>query len=71
MNQLLDLLKSVIINTDNKGRDDDIPIMASEGEYVIPADIVALLGDGNTGAGSEVLDNFLMQLKEMMSNGDS
>lgn len=59
---LLELLKNVIINNDNKGADDTVPIMASEGEYVIPANIVALLGDGNSNAGAEILDEFVKSL---------
>lgn len=60
---ILDLLKSAIVNTPQKGKDDDVPIMASEGEYVIPANVVALLGDGNSEAGIKVLDNLMEQLK--------
>lgn len=59
---ILDLLHGAIMNTDGKGADDDVPILASEGEYVIPAKIVALLGDGNSNAGAKVLDDLVNQL---------
>jgi hypothetical protein len=38
------------------GRSDDIEAMLSDGEYVIDAETVALLGDGSTAAGAEALD---------------
>jgi hypothetical protein len=63
MEGLLELLKGSIVNTPSKGRDDDVPAMLSEGEYVIPADIVALLGDGNNQAGAGVLSSLLEFLK--------
>ena len=62
---ILDLLQNAIINTEGKGADDKVPIMASEGEYVIPAKIVALLGDGNSEAGSRVLDTLIDQLDQV------
>ena len=38
------------------GQDDGVPINASHGEYVMDADVVAALGDGNTDAGAAKLD---------------
>lgn len=38
------------------GQDDSVPINASHGEYVMDADVVAALGDGNTDAGAAKLD---------------
>lgn len=38
------------------GRSDDIDARLSDGEYVIDAETVALLGDGSTAAGAEALD---------------
>lgn len=38
------------------GRTDHIPMNVLEGSYVIPADIVSSLGEGNTLAGTKVLD---------------
>ena len=62
---ILNLLQNAIMNTEGKGADDDVPIMASEGEYVIPAKIVALLGDGNSQAGAKVLDSLVNQLDQV------
>jgi hypothetical protein len=39
------------------GRTDHIPMNVLEGSYVLPADIVSGLGEGNTLAGSKIIDN--------------
>lgn len=39
-----------------QGQDDKIPAMLSDGEYVVPADVLAHLGDGNNNAGAKKLD---------------
>ena len=38
------------------GRSDEIPAYLSDGEYVIDAETVALLGDGSNKAGAEILN---------------
>ena len=38
------------------GQDDRIPAMLSDGEYVVPADVVSNLGDGSNTRGAEKLD---------------
>lgn len=48
---------SGIINMAVGGRTDHIPMHVLEGSYVLPADIVSGLGEGNTLAGSKILDN--------------
>jgi hypothetical protein len=40
------------------GQDDIVPVNLSAGEYVIPADVVADLGDGNSAEGAKKLDAF-------------
>jgi hypothetical protein len=37
------------------GRSDELPVKAAEGSYVIPADVVSALGEGNTMAGNKIL----------------
>lgn len=39
------------------GRTDHIPMNVLEGSYVLPADIVSGLGEGNTLAGSKIIEN--------------
>lgn len=45
------------------GRSDDIDARLSDGEYVIDAETVALLGDGSTAAGAEALDRMREQIR--------
>ena len=49
------------------GEGGDQPAALSEGEYVIPADVVSMLGDGNSDAGAKILDGFIKQIR--MSKG--
>lgn len=45
------------------GRSDDIDARLSDGEYVLDAEFVALLGDGSTAAGAELLDQFREEVR--------
>lgn len=45
------------------GTSDDIPARLSDGEYVIPAHVVAALGDGSTAAGAKRLDELQRQVR--------
>ena len=46
------------------GRSDDIDARLSDGEYVMDAETVALLGDGSTDAGARKLDEMRSQLRK-------
>jgi hypothetical protein len=46
------------------GRDDQIPALLSDGEYVIDAETVALLGNGSNKAGAEMLDAFRVNVRK-------
>lgn len=46
------------------GRDDVIPAVLSDGEYVIDSESVALLGDGSTDAGAKRLDEMRDKLRK-------
>jgi hypothetical protein len=46
------------------GRTDDIPALLSDGEYVIDAETVALLGNGSSEAGSKQLDHMRQQIRK-------
>ena len=46
-----------LINMAVGGRTDHLPMHVREGSYVLPADIVSALGEGNTMAGSKVVDH--------------
>ncbi len=49
---------------EGNGRSDDIPAWLSEGEYVIDAESVALLGDGSGDAGARRLDEMRRNLRK-------
>ncbi len=46
------------------GRSDEIPAMLSDGEYVIDAETVALLGNGSNKAGASQLDRFRANIRK-------
>lgn len=46
------------------GREDKIPAMLSDGEYVIDAETVALLGNGSNKAGADLLDQFRVNVRK-------
>lgn len=46
-----------------QGQADKIPAMLSDGEYVIPADVLAHLGDGNNNAGAKKLDEMVGKIR--------
>jgi hypothetical protein len=45
------------------GRSDDIPAVLSDGEYVMDAETVAMLGDGSNKAGAKKLDQLRVNLR--------
>jgi len=45
------------------GRDDKIPALLSDGEYVIDAETLALLGDGSTKEGAKRMDQFRANIR--------
>lgn len=49
------------------GRSDDIPARLSDGEYVIDAETVALLGDGSGKAGAQRLDEMRQNMRKHKS----
>ena len=44
--------------------DNEDPAALSDGEYVIPADVVSHLGNGNSDAGAKVLDEMLARVRK-------
>ena len=48
----------------------DKPIAAvSQDEYIIPADVVSMLGDGSSNAGSKQLDGMLDRVRQAKTGG--
>ena len=65
-------LAALLRESRKKGMDDTVPAMIdgetpaalSEGEFVVPADVVSMLGDGNTAAGAEVLQGLIDSIRK-------
>lgn len=57
-------LGGMAVNGPGTGRSDEIPAMLSDGEYVMDAETVALLGDGSSKAGAERLDQFRANVRK-------
>jgi hypothetical protein len=56
--------KSYAVQGAGDGRSDDIPAVLSDGEYVIDAETVALLGNGSNKAGAAQLDRFRANVRK-------
>jgi hypothetical protein len=52
------------VNGDGNGREDKIEARLSDGEYVMDAETVAMLGDGSTKAGAKALDDFRVKIRQ-------
>lgn len=46
-----------------RGNIGDQPVLLSDGEFVVPADVVSHLGDGSTDAGSRVLEAMMARVR--------
>lgn len=56
--------ESFAVKGPGTGRSDEIPALLSDGEYVIDAETVALLGDGSSEAGAKRLDDFRVSIRK-------
>lgn len=59
-----------LIHSATPGRADLVPARMRRGSYVIPADVVSGLGQGNTLAGAKMLHTTLPRAAEMASRGE-
>ena len=57
-------MKHAYVRGDGDGTSDEVKAMLARGEFVIPADVVSNLGNGDNEAGAEVLDKFLQAIRE-------
>lgn len=46
------------------GTSDSVPAMLATGEFVIPADVVSGLGNGDNDAGASILDRFMQEIRK-------
>jgi hypothetical protein len=59
------------VQGEGDGTSDSVAAMLANGEFVIPADVVAKIGNGSNEAGAGVLDQFLVEIrKHAHSNGE-
>lgn len=56
--------RSFAVEGRGTGRSDEIPAMLSDGEYVMDAETVAMLGDGSSKAGAKKLDDFRVKIRK-------
>ncbi|MEI7894475.1 MAG: hypothetical protein WCI05_15380, partial [Myxococcales bacterium] len=56
--------QSFAVNGAGTGRSDEIPARLSDGEYVMDAETVALLGDGSSKAGARKLDDLRVNIRK-------
>ena len=64
-------LKNSYVRGAGTGTSDSIPAMLSNGEFVIPADVVSSLGDGSNDAGAKMLDSFLSTIRSHKQRHDA
>lgn len=57
-------LENRYIKGDGDGTSDSIPAMVADSEFVMPADVVAALGNGSSDAGAHKLDIMVQQIRK-------
>lgn len=58
------------VKGDGDGTSDSVPAMLASGEFVIPADVVSGLGNGDNDAGAKVLDQFMQVIRQHKRSAD-
>lgn len=58
------------VKGDGDGTSDSVPAMLASGEFVIPADVVSGLGNGDNDAGAKVLDEFMKSIRQHKRSAD-
>ena len=59
------------VKGEGDGTSDSVPAMLASGEFVIPADVVSGLGNGDNDAGARILDEFLATIRKHKRAADS
>lgn len=55
--------KGTFVEGPGAGQDDKVPALLSDGEFVIPADVVSMLGDGSSKAGADRLYQLMDEVR--------
>lgn len=58
------------IHSDVAGRTDRLPTVAAPDSFIVPADVVSGLGQGNSLSGAKILDQILGPQRKMSSGGE-
>lgn len=64
-------LQHAYVKGDGDGTSDSVPAMLASGEFVIPADVVSSLGNGDNDAGAVTLKNFLEVIRKHKRAADA
>ena len=59
----VDFRKGSAVNGAGDGQSDDIPAWLADGEYVMDAELVSMLGNGSNKAGAKILDKFREEVR--------
>jgi len=59
----IDFRQGSAVNGAGDGQSDDIPAWLADGEYVMDAELVSMLGNGSNKAGAKVLDKFREEIR--------
>lgn len=60
----IDFRQGSAVNGSGDGQSDDIPAMLADGEYVMDAELVSMLGNGSNKAGAKILDKFREEIRQ-------
>jgi hypothetical protein len=63
-------LQNRYVRGEGDGTSDGVPAMLATGEFVIPADVVSALGNGDNDSGAGVLDNFMVAIRSHKQDHD-
>jgi hypothetical protein len=58
------------VRGEGDGTSDGVPAMLATGEFVIPADVVSALGNGDNDSGAHVLDKFMVAIRSDKQDHD-
>jgi hypothetical protein len=61
-------LDNKFVRGEGDGTSDSVPAMLANGEFVIPADVVSSLGNGDNKSGAKVMDQFLKTVRSHKRN---
>jgi len=69
MGGLMRAARGRYVKGDGHGREDRIPALLSDGEYVFDAETVSMLGDGSSDAGAKKLDEMRERIRKHKAGG--